>query len=101
MAETYLAIIILALIGYIIYLNKQHERETSQLLDRIMAKNLAEFQAKTVPLSVSSPEKPPSDLVAMPELTEEEFDKMIRQQAGEATATEKAVKSLKQKLTRK
>lgn len=95
MVEWILALIIFSLIGYIVFLNKQHSQETSRLLDRIMAKDLGEFQASTVQAPMEKTEAKPSEYVPMQSLSDEEWDKLIKEQAGNETIKDKAVKKLK------
>ncbi len=100
MVEYILALIIFSLLGYIVWKDKQHQREVSQLLDRIMAKDLQEFQAATVPINQEKPEIKPPEFVPMQTLPDDEWDKLIKQQAGTETTKDKAIKKLKS-LTRK
>ena len=100
MVEIILALIIFSLIGYIIFLNKQHQTETNKLLDRIMAKDLKEFQEATIPVNKEKAEITPPEFVPMQALPDEEWDKLIKEQAGNETTKDKAIKKLKS-LTRK
>lgn len=95
MVEIILALIIFSLIGYLIFLNKEHDKEVQKLLDRIMSKDLEEFKEHTVPIKTEKIEAKPPEYIPVSELTDEAWDKMIKEQAGTETTKDKAVKKLK------
>lgn len=96
MAEIILGIVIIFLLGYIVYLNERHSSVTSELMSRIMAKNLLEFKESTVPVTLPEPStKIPDEFVPVQSLDDDEWGKMIAQQAGTETVKEKALNKLK------
>lgn len=101
MPEIILALIIFALLGYIVYLNEKHRDETQLLLNRLMAKDLNEFREYTVPLKPEKAAKVPSQYADMNAIPDEEWDTIIKQQAGTESTTAKAVRTLKSKVLRK
>jgi hypothetical protein len=98
MNEIIYALVIFSLLGYVIYLNRQHQKETQLLLNRIMAKDLNEFKQTTVPVKTDKTEKLPPQYADMQAMPDEEWDKIIKQQAGTESPTSKAIKSLKSKI---
>lgn len=79
MIDILLGVIILALLGYIAYLEYQFKKERKDLLRAIMAKNLTEMTiAEGVEKQAKREPQPPPTVVESTELSDEEFDKHIK-----------------------
>jgi len=95
MVEWILALIIFSLIGYIVWKDRQHQTEVQLLLNRIMAKDLNEFQQHTIGVKGEKTEPKPPEFVSVQSLSDDEWNKLIKEEAGNESTKDKAVKKLK------
>ena len=80
MIDLLLGIIILALLGYIAYLEYQFKKERKDLIRAIMAKDLTEMTiAESVDKQAKRKLPLPPAVVESTELSDEEFDKHIKE----------------------
>ena len=80
MSEIVLAVVIVALIGYIAYERYEMRKERNKYINALLAKDAAqlrdlEFVDK---LKIPKEEKVPNDLVDTKDLTDKEFDEIIK-----------------------
>ena len=65
-------------------------------MDRLMAKTFQEFKEKTVPVNLGKMDTPtPNEYIPLDSLTDDEFEKAMKVQAGRESTLEKTARRIK------
>lgn len=81
MTEIILLIIILALLGYHAWYVSEHDKQTNMFTRALLSKDINDFTSSEIATKTPKMKVKEEDLVPFDELSDKQFEKIIKQQA--------------------
>jgi len=81
MTEILLTLIIIALLGYHAWYVKEHDKQTNMFTRALLSRDINDFTNSEIVQKTPNLKKNVDDLIPIDELSDKQFEKIIKQQA--------------------